>query len=876
MWSAGWRCSHGYPQRRQNISVEARNKATIRFGCAFAPFGRELGWRSRPRVMLNVLTAWRLAAIALVQIVCVAWSAGARADDLVSLIDVLATLRAQGYQIIYSNDLVTTSQRIDVGVIDLEAVQAAVARIGLRLSRSGDLWLVVRDQEVQPSLTLRVVSASGAAIEAAEFQFGRQGERTLVSGADGRFRVQWPAYSVDAVTIRVRDHYPRTLPLSEIGGLIVLQPIDRVETVIVTGSRHVVPSRIASESATSITRDEMNSTPSLAGDSMRVTNRLPGMSSVGVSAKPLVRGGVQDETLTLIDGLELLDPFHLADFQNMFSSVDSRIVSEINVYTGGFPARYGNRMSGVVDIAALAPDVKPRTEVGISMLSAFANTRGSSEDQQTDWLASARHGNLEYLANWIDPNWGKPTFDDAYVRVGRQLGDNVKAYAGVLYSRDDTSITDNDRAARSDIETSYWWTRLDVTHSESLRSSTMVSYVDSDRNKMQRSTEPGVSVGSLDYDQQMRKGALRSDFSFEQGVLLMEFGWDIEYAQANYDSVASVDRGSIGALLGNPADAFDIHTEPSGWSGGTYWSTEVWLTNRIALQPGIRWDFQDYYTDGLESQISPRFGIRWDATDTATLRLSAGRYCQPEGIQEMKATDGVDHFLTPQKSNHVVGSLEWAPRRGLRLLVESYYKDYQEARPRFDNLFNQFVVTPELEPDRAAIPVGHAMVKGIDAQARFEIASNWVASLRYGYMDADDRIEGVWKPRAWSQRHTVQNMLTWQSEAMSAGLALTWHSGWRTTRLPASVPINSQIPLVAIYNNGILNDYISLDLSASRTWHIGHASITAQSDITNALNHSNRGGVDYNSVETATDLLLTPNNKSLFPWIPTVGVSVAF
>ncbi len=294
----------------------------------------------------------------------------------------------------------------------------------------------------------------------------------------------------------------------------------------------------------------MSGVPALAGDSMRVTNRLPGMSSVGVSAKPLVRGGVEDETLTLIDGVELLDPFHLADFQNIFSSVDSRIVDQIDVYTGAFPARYGNRMSGVVDISAQPPDVAPRTEIGLSVLAAFANTRGESDDQQTDWLASARHGNLEYLADWIDPHWGKPTFDDAYLRVGRRLNDDAKLYAGVIYSQDDTSITDNDRVARSDIESSYWWTRLDVTHNEWLRSSTVVTYVDSDRNKVQRSNDPQMTVGQLDYSQQMQKGALHTDFSFQRGIQLMEFAFDDEYARADYDSVASIDRGPIGGCFG--------------------------------------------------------------------------------------------------------------------------------------------------------------------------------------------------------------------------------------------------------------------------------------------------------------------------------------
>ena len=49
--------------------------------------------------------------------------------------------------------------------------------------------------------------------------------------------------------------------------------------------------------------EELSAVPTLAGDAMRVTNRLPGVSSVGASARPRVRGGLQDELLVVVDGV---------------------------------------------------------------------------------------------------------------------------------------------------------------------------------------------------------------------------------------------------------------------------------------------------------------------------------------------------------------------------------------------------------------------------------------------------------------------------------------------------------------------------------------------------------------------------------------------
>src|SRR4030095_12845981 len=134
------------------------------------------------------------------------------------------------------------------------------------------------------------------------------------------------------------------------------------------------------------------------------------------------------------------------------------------------------------------------------------------------------------------------------------------------------------------------------------------------------------------------------------------------------------------------------------------------------------WDFQDYYAGGMEDYVSPRLGLRYQLTDATTLRATVGRYYQPEGIQEMKVTDGVDHFFAPQSAEHLIGSVDWDGNNGLRLRAEGYYKTYEPTRTRFENLFNTFVLLPELEPDRVALNPSRARVEGVDLQARLDIS----------------------------------------------------------------------------------------------------------------------------------------------------------
>ena len=54
--------------------------------------------------------------------------------------------------------------------------------------------------------------------------------------------------------------------------------------------------------------------------------------------------------LVRYDGITLLDPFHLKNFQSLISAIDPAGIERIEVFSGGFPVRYGTRSGGVIDI----------------------------------------------------------------------------------------------------------------------------------------------------------------------------------------------------------------------------------------------------------------------------------------------------------------------------------------------------------------------------------------------------------------------------------------------------------------------------------------------------------------------------------------------
>jgi hypothetical protein len=119
-----------------------------------------------------------------------------------------------------------------------------------------------------------------------------------------------------------------------------------------------------------MTREDIESVPQLGEDVFRAVNRLPGLSSGDYNAHFSIRGGRHDETLILLDGLELYEPYHLKDFnEGAISIVDAETIEGVQLMTGGFPSQYGNKRSGI-DITSRILRPTERYNVRINFMNA--------------------------------------------------------------------------------------------------------------------------------------------------------------------------------------------------------------------------------------------------------------------------------------------------------------------------------------------------------------------------------------------------------------------------------------------------------------------------------------------------------------------------
>lgn len=660
--------------------------------------------------------------------------------------------------------------------------------------------------------------------------------------------------------------------------------IEPIPEIVVTSSLHRL-NYSRPETHTYLDRELVARMPTTADEAVRVTQRLPGTASGGVSAQNHVRGGDANEVLFLFDGLRLYEPYHLKDFQAIATIVNANAIGGMDFYTGAFPAHFGDRMSGVLSVELREPQEPTETELALSFFNASILSAGTfGEHGEGDWLLTARRGNLDLIVDVIEPEFGSPDYQDYLAHVGWEFGPRARLSANFLASDDKLRLADADRGETADAAytNKVGWFKWQAQWSASLSSDSILAISDIGNRRSGDLALAGIVAGSLHEVRDFSALEFRQDWRWlATDSWMLNFGFDIKDLDARYrfQSVQAIES-PFDSILGNqPSTLRDFDLAPSGVQYAAYAEVRARLLDKWTIDAGLRWDQQNYTTARNDKQYSPRLSVLYAPSDATEVRIGWGQYYQAQEINELQVADGITEFSPAQQAEHVVLNVQHRFANDIDMNLSVYRKTFRRLQRRFENSFNTLTLLPEIQFDRVMVDAPAAESLGADLLLSHGSADeNLLWWLGYSWSEIEDELASGDVVRSWDQTHTFKGGLTWRWGKWDFSAAAEIHTGWPRTLLNGELvgqPNGGEDLVLSVSerNASRYSTYQTLDIRLRREFELSRGDLTVFLDVTNLLDRQNLCCIEYS---LATDGSLASRDKHWLPLLPSLGVTWRF
>lgn len=651
-----------------------------------------------------------------------------------------------------------------------------------------------------------------------------------------------------------------------------------IPELIVTTSRYemlrepVVP-------VTALANTDVELLPDLGDDPLRAVGRLPGAAMNGLSSKTSIRGGTAEETLVTFDGLRLFNPFHLKDFQSIFSSIDPAVIDGLDIYTGAFPSLYGDRLSGVIDIQAFEPPADGYRALALSLFNAAGLLSGGWHEGQGTWLVSARRGNLDLMLDLTNQDLGTPRYSDLHGQVAWEFSEQFELSANALLFDDNIRVyaSDREEQANARYQDGYLWLRADTRPTDRLEGFTLLSWASLTAHRSGTAEQPGVTAGALEDRRSADILGLASQWSLAlSGGHRLDFGGELRHSRGRYDYTEEAVFDLLFDTPGAPTEALqsrDISLAKDGSYYAAYLNARVDIPGPWTTELGLRWD-RSTLVDG-SGHLGPRASVLYQLSEATQLRASWGRYWQTQAIDELDVSDGETTFARPERADQFVLGIEQQLGAVASLRVEAYTKNYHNPRNRYENFLDPFRLLPELQPDRIRISADSAKARGVEVSVRSNTGGdlNWWGT--YSWSTARDELDGEELPRSWDQRHALGAGILRSSRRWDLSAAVTWRTGWPTTWVELEDGGPGNLVTVGPRNAEHFGNYATLDLRAARRFQTRVGLVAVFLEVSNSLNRQNECCVEFGiAVDEDNEFQLERRNN--LPILPNIGVSWQF
>ncbi len=699
-------------------------------------------------------------------------------------------------------------------------------------------------------------------------------------------------------------------------------------TAVVTGNRTQAEGRLAETTrmgTINVPIAQLKQVPALLGerDVLRVLQLLPGVQSGGEGQTGLyVRGGSPDQNLILLDGTPVYNASHLFGF---FSVFNADALNNVELIKGGFPARYGGRLSSVLDITMKEGNTqKLHGEGGIGLVGARVTLEGPIALRKAREKANGDTANVEAPASFIVS--GRRTYIDILARPFLAMAADGEGTAGYFFHdfnaklnwkisrRDRLYLSgytgydkfyfrskDNYNGSTSKDVASLGWGNLTTALrwnravTDKLFLNTHLTYsryqfnIRNDQTK--QVTLPDGSKGtetfSLQYLSNIRDWTLKSDLDYVPSPdHYIRAGAQAIWHQFRPGALIVKDRPLTG-------DGFDQNTgtRTVGVEMGIYAEDDWRLTDRLKVNVGLRVNGFAVENKLLPS-VEPRVAARYFFTDQWALK---GAFARTTQYIHLLTNSGIGlptdlwvpatPTVRPQRAHQIsLGLARTFQRNGedYEVTFETYYKpmrnliEYQEGASFLGNTDSDW---------QSKITSGRGWAYGgeVLVQKKSGRTTGWLGyTLAWSNRQFDALNEGKKYPYKYDRRHDISLVVIHEfSPTVRLSGTFVYGTGNATTLSRGSYTLGG----FQVYDDyGPRNSYrmrayhrMDLDLSFTRKKRWGE--IVNSISLYNAYSRKNpyymyyeAGYQDY----TGAAVKGTYKQVSLFPIIPSFSKSFKF
>jgi len=593
----------------------------------------------------------------------------------------------------------------------------------------------------------------------------------VLSGSDGRFVVGGVAVGTYTLTGDMLGYAaPQLSDVVVRSGRITFVQLSmqkaaiEMEGLVVTGGFFSKSKAEEATSSASYDGEEVRRAPGSAGDVSRVFMTLPSVAKVSDQSNGLaVRGGSPAENAFFVDNIEIPNINHFpvqGSTSGPISLLSTDLIQSATFYTGGFSARYGDRMSSVMDIELREGN---REELDAQLDLNFAGFGAVAEGplgEKGSYLASFRRSFLDLLVDAIGTDTDvAPRYSDGTVRLAWDLNDRHRLVTLGILGVDDIAATEaaavkDDRIVYGDQKT--WegafgmdWRAL---WSDGVISNTTLSYMGT--GYQQSLWETSSHIELIHQDSQEGALVLRNSNRVRLGARAsLRFGAEAKALVSDYAQTMAEYTGPLGETI--PELVMDDRV--TSGRGGLFATLTAdplpWVTATLGLR-------SDYFGYTKDWSVSPRAALTLRATQRTNLNLSGGIFRQSLPLV-LLAQHEENRDLREPWAVHVVGGVEHFLSDDTRLTLEGYWKNYRDfpidpSQPgffvmdelvyRYGFFFNHDQLTSE----------GRARARGVELLVQKKLASGVYGLAAASYSKSEyEAGDGVWRDRVYDNRWTA-------------------------------------------------------------------------------------------------------------------------